>query len=487
MSRNLACMEKWDGFFSCYRRTPPRGIHGTAIFTRRETATPLKAEEGLSHLLVPSEVPAGARIGGYPTTSQAGDDVSLVDMRDLDSEGRTTIADFGLFVVINLYCPNQTNDDRLEFKLRFNALIEARVRNLIKQGKQVIVVGDINICASPLDTCDAEGRARENGISDFMDHPARKWFSHLIGPDGILVDVTRRYHPDRERMFTCWNTKLDARVTNYGTRLDYILVTPGMLPWVKFSDILPDIYGSDHAPVFVDLHDEIEIEGRGTVGLRDELLAGRAPPPEGEYLEAPKFAARNWDEYSGKQRLLSSFFSAKPQPARAGSSGSLAASKPTPSPSPRMRSESSTPAPGSLASSSKANRAPPDVIDISSDSSESSPPPPSKPQKRQKSSSTSGQGLLTAFVRENSSSGDSKQGSSKRSNKKRESSEDKAESSKRAKLDGAWSFTGQVLARLTSSCRGGGETEWAAQRPCRCGDLGQHLQPKACAAMQWAQ
>ncbi|GJN92091.1 hypothetical protein Rhopal_005120-T1 [Rhodotorula paludigena] len=306
MEKGLACMDAYDSFFSFYRRSV-KGVHGTAIFTKRSVTVPVKAEEGIGSSLVPSSMAVEERIGGYPLSSDA--DLDYNTMKDLDSEGRTTVVDCGLFVLINLYCPNETNSDRLVYKNNFNTMVDRRVRGLIRAGRQVIVVGDLNICASDLDTAEPDQRARDQGLESFTDHPPRAWLSQFTGPDGPMIDITRRLHPDRKGMFTCWNTKIDARPSNYGTRLDYILITPGLLPWVKHSDIQRDVVGSDHCPVYLDLHDSIDIPGQGIVTIWEELNPGRRV---GDKLPpAPPFAARFYDEFSGKQKLLSSFFSKK--------------------------------------------------------------------------------------------------------------------------------------------------------------------------------
>lgn len=90
------------------------------------------------------------------------------------------------------------------------------------------------------------------------------------------------------------------------------------MPWVKHSDIMPTVVGSDHCPVYIDLHDEIELEGRGKVSLWDELNPGRTR--DGPAPDPPAMAARKMKEFGGGQQLLSSFFR---QPA-AGSSGLVA-------------------------------------------------------------------------------------------------------------------------------------------------------------------
>ncbi|GAA5972632.1 hypothetical protein JCM11641_002946 [Rhodosporidiobolus odoratus] len=347
LEKSMACMNAYDAFYSFYRRSV-KGIHGTAIFTKRDVVVPVKAEEGIGSSLVPSTTAARERIGGYPLSSEA--DLDWNAMKDLDSEGRTTVVDCGMFVLINLYCPNETNSDRLVFKNNFNTMVDKRVRGLIKAGREVIVVGDLNICASDLDTAEPDQRARDRGLEHFTDHPPRKWLGEFTdhgGKDGVMIDITRYLHPERHGMYTCWNTKIDARPSNFGTRLDYILITPGLLPWVKHSDIQRDIVGSDHCPVYLDFHDELDIPGRGKVSIWDELNPGRK---QGDTLpDPPHFAARFLNEFSGKQKLLSSFFGKKAEVSPAAPSPS-----PSPNPQPSSAPEASTSASSSRSSSSNA-------------------------------------------------------------------------------------------------------------------------------------
>lgn len=65
-----------------------------------------------------------------------------------------------------------------------------------------------------------------------------------------FVDLFRYFHPNREYAFTCWSTKTSARKTNYGTRIDYVIVDDEfLLNHAVSCDIRPDIHGSDHCPV----------------------------------------------------------------------------------------------------------------------------------------------------------------------------------------------------------------------------------------------
>ncbi|KAF7320976.1 DNA-(apurinic or apyrimidinic site) lyase [Mycena chlorophos] len=303
----------FHSFFSFPQRKS--GYSGVAVYAKAASAFPLKAEEGITGLLQPTPpLSASERVSrpdAYPTERPGCEDL---DHRALDAEGRALVVDFGLFVLINVYCPNDGTDadERIQYKSDFHALLEARVRGLLEEKREVILLGDLNACAAVIDHAEGKlivARAQEQGIQDdegFWLGGARQWLKDLIADEsGILVDVVRRFHPDRKGMYTCWNTKISARESNYGTRIDYILVSPGLLPWIKTGDIQPELKGSDHCPVFIELHDFIVDEHGREVHLRDVLGAGTTQEP-------PRIAAKFWDEY--KQRLLSTFFVAKPAP-----------------------------------------------------------------------------------------------------------------------------------------------------------------------------
>lgn len=114
---------------------------------------------------------------------------------------------------------------------------------------------------------------------------------------------------------TGWNTKISARESNYGTRIDYILITEGLVPWVKAADVQQDVKGSDHCPVFVDFHEQITTSDGSVLRLRDSL--GARDPDSAP----PRLATRFWDECSGKQTQLHKFFAKKTtESSKAGSS-----------------------------------------------------------------------------------------------------------------------------------------------------------------------
>ena len=212
----------YDSFFSFpVRKT---GYSGVATYTRRSVLVPNKAEEGLTGFIQPNPpLTAEERIsinGGYPSEStlQLVDDLAdeeEFDFKDLESEGRAVVVDVGLFVLINVYCPNTGTgtDERAKYKKYYHKLLEARVDALIKEGREVMVVGDLNACAAVQDHCEgsllvapglADGPQGEEGFWG-VDRRGyiRDWLMDVEGSGGCMVDIVRRFWPTRTGMYTC--------------------------------------------------------------------------------------------------------------------------------------------------------------------------------------------------------------------------------------------------------------------------------------------
>ncbi|WVR00254.1 exodeoxyribonuclease III [Kwoniella sp. CBS 9459] len=362
LEKSMACPGPYDAFWTFPRSKT--GYSGVATYVDSRYCVPLKAEEGITGLLLGDSKGSTMkppwtdeeRIGCYPDMYDA-DRMRWLDEVDgkefepkrLDMEGRAVVCDFGLFVLFNLYCPNETNDTRRPYKMNFLHCLQERVRLLREAGREVIIAGDINIMRAPIDS--GEGGIRTSAEQHY-EHPARRILDDWCAPKGDMVDVVRESWPDREDMFTCWNQKLDARSANYGSRIDLILCTPGLRPWIKGGDILTKVYGSDHCPVYIDLHETIDHPVHGKLQLKDQLnppdrTPSTAPvyPNEAprEAPEPPRFATKFYDEFSGRQTSLKSFFGG-------GGSGSNARKRPDEKPSKRngevdAPSPSPTPAP----------------------------------------------------------------------------------------------------------------------------------------------
>ena len=226
------------------------------IYTRHSVCAPIRAEEGITGSLCPpnsarsfSELPQDQRIGGYPTQAQLA--ASAVDAAILDSEGRCVILEFPAFVLLGVYSPANRDETRDDFRLGFLNLLDARVRNLIAEGKKVVLTGDLNISREELDAANAEASMRKQGLTglDFVSTPARRLFNQLLEEGrvygerdegretSVMWDICRAFHPDRKGMFTCWEQKVNARPGNCGSRIDYILCSLAMKEWFLDSNI----------------------------------------------------------------------------------------------------------------------------------------------------------------------------------------------------------------------------------------------------------
>jgi AP endonuclease 2 len=232
------------------------GYSGVVIYSRNSVCAPIKAEEGITGILtLPNsstsfrDLPEEEQIGGYPTGEQLRQ--SEIDAVTLDSEGRCVILEFPAFVLIGTYCPANRDDTRDAFRLGFLDMVDARTRNLVAMGKRVIWTGDLNISRAELDTAAAEESMRKNGMTgeEFVSTPARRIFNQMLEggkvigerdqgrEKPVMWDVTRSFHEGRKGMFTCWETKVNARPGNYGSRIDYVVSSLCMKGWFSDSNI----------------------------------------------------------------------------------------------------------------------------------------------------------------------------------------------------------------------------------------------------------
>lgn len=189
-----------------------KGYSGTAILTKRE---PLFVHYGLID-------------GKY------------------DEEGRATTLEFENFYYVTLYVPNSGEElKRLDFRMQFEKDLREYL-TLLKNKKPVIVTGDLNVAHNEIDLKKPSTNHHSAGFTD----EERREFSKLL--DLGFVDTFRKLHPE-EKKYSYWSYFRNARKTNAGWRLDYMLVTEDIFPLVKRSEILNDVFGSDHCPVLLDI------------------------------------------------------------------------------------------------------------------------------------------------------------------------------------------------------------------------------------------
>jgi len=165
----------------------------------------------------------------------------------VDSEGRTIIADFPGFTVMNIYFPNGKKDgQRLQYKMDFYEAFLRFAEPLRAQGRKMVICGDFNTAHKEIDLA----RPKENEkVSGFLPME-RAWMDKFVSLG--YVDTFRRFNREPGQ-YTWWDLKSRARERNVGWRIDYFFVTENLLPSVSSAFIMPEVTGSDHCPIGIRL------------------------------------------------------------------------------------------------------------------------------------------------------------------------------------------------------------------------------------------
>ena len=164
-------------------------------------------------------------------------------MEEFDLEGRTIVADYGDFVLLNSYFPNgKSSKDRLRYKMEFYDAFLEYANGLRSQGREVVICGDVNTAHKEIDLARPKENAR---LSGFLPEE-REWIDTLLGQG--YVDTFRMFD-DRPDQYTFWDTMTRARERNIGWRIDYFFVSEGLAARVSGAHILADVTGSDHCPI----------------------------------------------------------------------------------------------------------------------------------------------------------------------------------------------------------------------------------------------
>jgi exodeoxyribonuclease-3 len=197
------------GYASYFSHAQKKGYSGVAIYTKEK---PISIKEGLG-------------------------------IKHFDDEGRVLQADYGDFVLMNIYYPNgKASEVRLQYKLDFYDAFYDFAARLKKQGKHLIVCGDFNTAHKAIDLA----RPKENeNISGFLPSE-RAWLDKFV--DAGYDDTFRRFN-DKPDNYTWWHMVTRARERNVGWRIDYFFTSQTLADKLINATIQPDVLGSDHCPV----------------------------------------------------------------------------------------------------------------------------------------------------------------------------------------------------------------------------------------------
>jgi exodeoxyribonuclease III len=172
--------------------------------------------------------------------------VPYVDIAGTDKEGRVLTAEFADFFLVNVYVPNAKRDlSRLDFRQEWDRGFLRYLKRLEKR-KPVIFCGDLNVAHTEIDLANPKANTKNHGFTP----EERAGFTAFVQAD--LLDTFREFEKAGGH-YTWWSPMGSARARNIGWRLDYFLVSAALRPRLKKAFIRPDVRGSDHCPVGIEI------------------------------------------------------------------------------------------------------------------------------------------------------------------------------------------------------------------------------------------
>ncbi len=201
------------GYESYWNYAEKKGYSGTAIFTKH---TPLSVKLGM-------------------------------DQPELDTEGRLITLEYENFYLVTCYTPNaQDGLARIDHRMRWEDAIRLYLMEL-DQKKPVILCGDLNVAHNEIDLKNPKSNRGNAGFSD----QERGCFGRLL--ESGFTDSFRYLYPDLTDAYSWWSYRFKAREKNVGWRIDYFVVSNRLAEKIQTATIHPDIMGSDHCPVGLEL------------------------------------------------------------------------------------------------------------------------------------------------------------------------------------------------------------------------------------------
>jgi exodeoxyribonuclease-3 len=165
-----------------------------------------------------------------------------IDGEGYNDEGRIITAEYDQFFLVNVYVPNTKKElARLDYRMTFDDAFRAYLVKL-DHIKPVILCGDLNVANEPIDLKNPKANERNAGYTI----EERNQFKTLLTSG--FTDTFRHLYPDTVK-YSWWTYMFNARKNNAGWRIDYFVISDRLVPKVEDSEILNDIFGSDHCPV----------------------------------------------------------------------------------------------------------------------------------------------------------------------------------------------------------------------------------------------
>jgi exodeoxyribonuclease-3 len=171
-----------------------------------------------------------------------------------DAEGRFVMVEIGELVVVSVYVPSgSAKEERQRAKYEYMDHLYEKTGELLRQGRPVLVCGDINICHKAIDIHNPKGNAKNSGFLP----EERAWFDSWL--EQGWVDTQRALNPDMVGLYSWWSNRGRAREKDLGWRIDYLLANPSLASRAKEAWIEKKAGLSDHAPCFVRFEGELGV------------------------------------------------------------------------------------------------------------------------------------------------------------------------------------------------------------------------------------
>ena len=205
-------------------------------------------KKGYSGTAIFSKTPAIRYIDGFPDEIITQFALTGDSYGDPNAEGRIISAEFDNYWVVTCYTPNSKGDlSRLSLRYdKWDRAVLAHLKRL-EATKPVLYCGDMNVAHAEIDLANPKANVGKHGFTD----EERERFQDFL--DAGFVDTFRMAHPDTPGKYTWWTHWANARARNVGWRIDYWLASHDIASCVKNPQIHPDVMGSDHCPVSIEI------------------------------------------------------------------------------------------------------------------------------------------------------------------------------------------------------------------------------------------
>jgi len=170
-----------------------------------------------------------------------------IGIEEHDQEGRVIILEYAEFYLVNVYTPNSQKElARLDYRMRWEEDFRKTIQELDAK-KPVVLCGDLNVAHQEIDIKNPKSNRKNAGFTD----EEREKMTILL--QNGFIDSFRNRYPERKDAYSWWSYMGKAREKNVGWRIDYFVISERLQSAVTEAAIRPEIMGSDHCPVVLEI------------------------------------------------------------------------------------------------------------------------------------------------------------------------------------------------------------------------------------------